>query len=147
MFTFTDANVLTSSQLNGNFADCLDKETSTPQTVTAATTFSAAVTLPALNVSGTVTYTGAEIDNVVTLTGAGNYVCLSSDRFVVVKKTSPQVTTITLPTGVIGRLLSIKDAAGNAASFNITLMPAGSDTIDGASSITMTTNYQHMNLL
>jgi hypothetical protein len=52
--------------------------------------------------------------------------------------------TVTMPTGsgvTVGTIFTIKDAAGNAGSGTITINRTGTDTIDGATSQTITTNY------
>jgi len=57
---------------------------------------------------------------------------------------SAGVKTVTIPTGsgvAVGTIFTIKDAAGNAGSGTITINRTGTDTIDGATSQTITTNY------
>jgi hypothetical protein len=56
--------------------------------------------------------------------------------------TSTTTTTITLSSADVenGRTIVIKDAAGNAASNNITVNTEGSETIDGSSSYTLNNN-------
>lgn len=48
----------------------------------------------------------------------------------------PALTSVKTGTRVV-----VKDSAGNAASGTITITPNGTDTIDGAASVTITTNY------
>lgn len=53
--------------------------------------------------------------------------------------------TITLPAAngvAAGRFYEIKDSTGQAATNNIVINRAGSDTIDGATSVTLNVNYQ-----
>ena len=51
--------------------------------------------------------------------------------------------TITLGRGLIkrGRFIDIKDESGGAAANNITVATEGSETIDGAATATISTNY------
>jgi hypothetical protein len=46
-----------------------------------------------------------------------------------------------------GTVFIIKDADGLAATHNIILDPAGSDTVDNAATYTMSTNYQSVMLI
>ena len=56
--------------------------------------------------------------------------------------------TVTLPTavGVTGQQYIIKDETGNAGSDNITVAASGSQTIDGASSKTISTGYGYLKI-
>lgn len=57
--------------------------------------------------------------------------------------------TITLPAAAsygIGRVLVIKDESGAAGTNNITAQRAGSDTIDGATSKAISSNYGSLTL-
>ena len=57
---------------------------------------------------------------------------------------------VTMPTGsgvVVGTKFTIKDAAGNASGGTITVSCTGSDTIDGATSQTITTNYGALRII
>jgi len=51
--------------------------------------------------------------------------------------------TITLPPGGHGRVVVIKDVIGGAAANNFTIDGDGSETIDGATTLTVSTNYAH----
>jgi hypothetical protein len=56
--------------------------------------------------------------------------------------------TITLPTATgSGRVLVIKDTTGTAGSASFTVQRSGSDTIDGATSTSINTNFQTIRLI
>jgi hypothetical protein len=54
---------------------------------------------------------------------------------------SSAVSTITLPSPTSGRVIYVKDYKGASATHNITIDPHSSETIDGASSATISSNY------
>lgn len=57
------------------------------------------------------------------------YTVLDSDDILLVSTASAR--TLTLPTAAIKRIIIIKDVTGTANTNNITLDPAGSDTVEG----------------
>lgn len=74
-------------------------------------------------------------------TSAGNYDVTSSDMVVVINKASGAATQVNLPASpASGRLLIVKDGKGDAASNNITVSGNGKN-IDGAASVTISSNY------
>lgn len=75
---------------------------------------------------------------------AGNYTILATDPIYIAVTSTAAPRTITLPaaSGVpAGRTFTIKDESGGAATNNITVTRAGSDTIDGATTKVINTNY------
>ena len=63
---------------------------------------------------------------------------------IVAVTTTAAPRTITLPSAVtvaVGALLIVKDESGGAAANNITVARAAAETIDGATSVTISTNY------
>lgn len=62
---------------------------------------------------------------------------------------SGSAVACTLPSAASrgGVPLAFKDVSGNFAAHNLTLTPAAGDTIDGASSLVLSTNYQYVNLM
>lgn len=79
-----------------------------------------------------------------TATAAAAYTVLVTDDYVACTGTATTAQTITLPsaaTAGAGAVYTIKDEAGSAATHNITVARAGSNTIDGATSVTISTNY------
>lgn len=84
---------------------------------------------------------GAITESAVTVHTAAGDVTLINEAGLVVNKTSGEVTAVTLPgTPAKHRRIWIKDGAGDAATYNITIEPA-SGTIDGAASYTISENY------
>lgn len=69
----------------------------------------------------------------------------ASDNIIYVNTTAAP-RTITLPVPTNGRLLTIKDSVGNAATNNITINQHSSEKIDGANSATINTNWGEMQL-
>jgi hypothetical protein len=81
------------------------------------------------------------------VTASGNVTQSASDQIIIVNKATPAVTTVNLLSSpATGQMLQVKDGAGNASSYNITIVPA-SGTIDGSSSIVMNNNYASVTLV
>lgn len=71
-----------------------------------------------------------------------NYTVDSDDDYILIDTTAG-IITLTLPNAISRRkLIVIKTAGGN----NITISPVGTDTINGASSLTITTSYSPVRL-
>ena len=69
------------------------------------------------------------------------YAVTSSDLIIGIDTTSADIT-INLPAATnSGRILIIKDEAGNASGHNITIDGSGAETIDGAATVTISTDY------
>lgn len=80
----------------------------------------------------------------VTTVNAATYNVLPEDHILHVTYTGTgAVTSIDLKTAQMtkGRMLIVKDAGGNAAVNNITITTEGSQTIDGAATLVINTNY------
>ena len=88
--------------------------------------------------------------------GTGRYLEISASQavtvahdYVVVKGNGAPVT-VTLPlasTVAAGYGFTVKDGAGTAVTHNLTIARAGSDTIDGATSQVMTTNWSSVTIV
>lgn len=82
---------------------------------------------------------------------AGNLTITSGDSFVFINTNTSTTRTIILPAAsavTAGRYYIIKDKTGSAATNNITITPAGSDTIDGVSaSVKVTSAYGNLTLI
>ena len=87
---------------------------------------------------------GATQTNISTVTSGSSYT-VTNEALVIVNKTSGSATTVNLPAGAafgkMSVLIIIKDGKGDAATNNITITPNGSNTIDGASTLVIATNY------
>ncbi|MCP3665739.1 MAG: hypothetical protein GY696_25130 [Gammaproteobacteria bacterium] len=96
-----------------------------------------------IRVTTTATETkGGRIRNITTV-AAATYDLLATDDILDVTYTSTGAVAVTLPTAqvVAGRTIVVKDAGGGAASYNITIDTEGSETIDGAATAVISTNY------
>lgn len=105
--------------------------------------FSASPTLTGTANVGSISATGTIHGRYVRTATAISYTALTSDTIVGVTSTAAP-RTITLPdsaTAGSGFYLVVKDESGAAGTNNITITRAGSDTIDGATSIVITVNY------
>lgn len=73
---------------------------------------------------------------------ASPYTVLTGDGTILVNMASA-VATVNLPAGAtsISKLITVKDKSGLAGTYNITVVPNGSETIDGAASSVISTNY------
>lgn len=101
-------------------------------------------TFSSVTSSGLVLINGGEILGFRSglVTKSGSYSIAGFDHKVLVD-VSGGVSAITLPTavGIIGKEFIVKDWKGNAASNNITIGTTGGQTIDGASSKVISSNY------
>ena len=71
---------------------------------------------------------------------------MANDNVVLVDS-SGGARNITLPAPSVGRVLKIKDNTGSAATNNITVLPNGSEDIDGASSKVISNNWGSVELV
>jgi len=74
---------------------------------------------------------------------SANYTAVVADRVIGVTSTAAP-RTITLPSAATvgaGKDYIVKDESGGAGTNNITLTPNGAETIDGAASLVISTNY------
>jgi len=81
---------------------------------------------------------------------AGNYTINPSDGYIIFEVDTTASRIITLPAAnsvANGRFIIVKDATGTANTHPITINAAGSDTIDGATSYVVKTNYGVVELI
>jgi hypothetical protein len=76
---------------------------------------------------------------------SASYAAVSSDAILAVDYAG--TVSITLPSPASGKVLIIKDEGGNAGSNTITINSNSSEVIDGASNITITTNFDSVTLI
>lgn len=94
-----------------------------------------------LAASGIATLSSGQVAAVRVVTAAGAVTAATSDYIVVVNKTVGAATAVNLPSSpTTGTMLRIKDGKGDAATNNITVMPAAG-TIDGAATYVINVNY------
>lgn len=80
---------------------------------------------------------------------AGNYTILITDPAYIAITSTAAARTITLPAASAvpaGKTFIVKDESGGAGTNNITVQRAGSDTIDGATTKVVNTNYGSVRL-
>lgn len=61
--------------------------------------------------------------------------------------TSGGTATVTLPSAVSGATIYLKDSSGDANTNNITVNTPGAETIDGAASLTMDSDFEQKTLV
>ena len=98
-----------------------------------------------LQVNGAIRHKG--LVSTPTFVGSGNNTVTTADH-IILKTAVTANDTITLPTiAPTGQIFTIKDAAGGAAANNITVVCASGETIDGASSKVLSTNYESFTII
>jgi len=90
--------------------------------------------------------TGKQLIGRRTATSSPVTVTSTTDCYVGVN-VSAAVATVNLPTGVSGQYIVIADESGAAATYNITINPAGANTINGAASYVLDANKQVLALV
>ncbi len=70
---------------------------------------------------------------------------VGSDMIICVLLGTPGAVTLNLfPSPLEGREVTVKDGAGNAGTYNITIQTTDSTTIDGSSTNVISSNYGHV---
>lgn len=78
---------------------------------------------------------------------SGAYTVIATDDFIGVTTTSTVTITLPLASSMLGRQVIIKDVSGSAGTNNITIARTSSDTLDGATSKTINTNFGSLTFL
>ena len=83
------------------------------------------------------------------VTAAGTYNVAATDTVVLINKTVSAAASVQLPTiaSRFGVPIVVKDFKGDAAGNNITILPSGAETIEGAANKVITTNYGRFKLV
>lgn len=83
-----------------------------------------------------------------TTVSATTYDVLAADRILHVTRTATGTCGITVPSALITTALNlvIKDGAGNSSVYNITIATEGAETIDGAATATINSDYSAINI-
>lgn len=68
----------------------------------------------------------------------------STDYAIITNLGVAGAVTVNLPVGVAGMLVAIADGKGDAATNNVTVLPNGSDTINGSASFVMASNKESL---
>lgn len=84
----------------------------------------------------------------ITVMKSGSSYTITNEAGLNVNKTSGSATAVTLPkTPQLGRTVIIKDGKRDAATNNITISTPDSSTIDGSSTLVISTNGGHVWLM
>lgn len=96
--------------------------------------------------AGTVVSSGGR--NVsTTSTSSTNYTVAAADHVVLLTSTSARTVNLPAAAASSGRVLHIKDQAGNAGTNNVTIDGNAAETIDGAATNVISTNYGSRHLV
>ena len=89
-----------------------------------------------LGVTGTLTTSAAQVAHVAIITASGTYAIAATDRYVMINQTTGAPIIVTMPTSpTTGRLITVKDAKGDAGTGN-TITITASQNIDGIAGTT-----------
>ena len=98
--------------------------------------------------TGDLTFDGGSYMRNVATVDAATYDLTETDDILHVTYTGTGTVAISLLTDYLeaGRVITIKDAGGNASTYNITVTGEGGELIDGATSLTISTDYSAVDL-
>lgn len=88
-------------------------------------------------------YAPNSILNYIIVTAAGTYNVQVADNIILINKTVAAANSVQLPLALArkGLPITVKDLKGDAATNQITVLPSGSETIDGLASVPINANY------
>lgn len=122
MFIFHDGNIPSASQFNGNFANCVDKSTATPQSMAASLTTAGSLQAANIVTPGMLSVLGGWVVGVNVMTTTGNYSMQPTDYVFIVNKAVSATTTVVLPgSPAQGRVYTVMDGSGLADRFPVTI--------------------------
>jgi len=94
---------------------------------------------------------GVIYKNVNVITAAGPLtLSYTTSSLIIIKLTTPAAFTLNLPSVAsvaAGVMFIVKDGAGNSQTYNITILPNGTDTIDGQSSVIIKNSYDSLTIV
>ena len=94
--------------------------------------------------TGTITVSASGADLIATIGVTGSYTATANDEYIGVF--SAAAVTISLPTGITGRVYTIKDEYGQGSG-KITIKPAGTEKIDNASTYIISVPNQSVSIV
>ena len=94
--------------------------------------------------TGYITISSAGADLISTIGVTGSYTATANDEYIGVFSASS--VTISLPTGITGRVYTIKDEYGQGSG-KITIKPSGSERIDNANNYIISVPYQAISVV
>lgn len=96
------------------------------------------------NSTGYITISATGADLIATIGVTGSYTATANDEYIGVFSAS--AVTITLPTGITGRVYTIKDEYGQGSG-KITIQPSGTEKIDNANNYVISVPYQAISVV
>lgn len=137
-----DSGAITAAKLRTVLIDIVDSSYNNTELIPAEDLDGVVDTSSDQSIGGVKTITGAFVPPGRTVTAAGAVTVANDDYLVIIAKTIPEATTVTLPaSGGKNGAVIIADGSGDASSHNITITPHAGDTIIGQSSITIASDY------
>jgi hypothetical protein len=96
------------------------------------------------NATGNITISASGADLIATIGVTGAYTATANDEYIGVFSAS--AVTISLPSGITGRVYTIKDEYGQGSG-KITVQPFGTEKIDNANSYVISVPYQAISIV
>jgi hypothetical protein len=96
------------------------------------------------NATGNITISASGADLIATIGVTGSYTATANDEYIGVFSAS--AVTISLPSGITGRVYTIKDEYGQGSG-KITVQPFGTEKIDNANSYIISVPYQAISIV
>lgn len=141
-FTVSNTGVLSLSTGNGVSINTSTGNVLVANTGVLSLSAGSGITISTATGNVLITATGADLINVIRVTA--NYTATLNDEYIGVF--SATATTITLPSGVNGRVYTIKDEYGQGSG-KITIQPQTGEKIDNANSYTISVPYQSVSIV
>lgn len=138
-FNGTSLIVGTSSG-SGNLVEVNGSMTNTGA-ATIANAVGSVATIGAASSTSVHTINGGQKWTTITVTNANRTLDTTTKDLLVLLDTGTTQSSITLPPPTNGRIIMIADKGGNASSKNITVLPNSAETVLGAASFVLKTNY------